>query len=79
MTLDSLQVGEAAVVTGINGDAADAVARRLSDLGFLSGTPIVVRRRAPLGDPTVFDLRGYQMCLRRAEAQRVMVERVASQ
>jgi ferrous iron transport protein A len=51
----------------------DPVGQRLSHLGFLPGTAVTVVRRAPLGDPTVFELRGNQMCLRVAEANRIMV------
>lgn len=54
-------------------DAEDARGRRLLDLGFLPGTHLRVLRRAPLGDPVVYELRGYQVCLRREDAQRVRV------
>jgi ferrous iron transport protein A len=49
------------------------VSRRLLDLGFVPGTRVRVLRRAPLGDPTVYELRGTQLCLRRSEAVRVLV------
>lgn len=51
----------------------DAVAARLSHLGFLPGTPVRVVRRAPLGDPTIYELRGNQMCLRKAESSRITI------
>jgi ferrous iron transport protein A len=41
-----------------------AIPRRLQDLGFVPGTPLVVRRRAPFGDPVEIELRGYRLCLR---------------
>ena len=47
--------------------------RRLLDLGFVPGTKIQVLRSAPLGDPTVYSLRGTELCLRRAEAERISV------
>jgi ferrous iron transport protein A len=50
--------------------------RRLADLGFVRGTTVRVSKRAPLGDPTVYDLRGYRLCLRRTEADRVRVRLV---
>ncbi len=53
--------------------AAAPIARRLADLGFLPGTPVRVVRRAPLGDPCVFALRGSQICLRRSEAREIRV------
>ena len=51
--------------------------RRLLDLGFLPGTRVRALRRAPLGDPTLYELRGTQLCLRRSEARRVHVRPVA--
>ena len=53
-----------------------AVSQRLVDLGFLPGTPVVLVRRAPLGDPSVYELRGTRLCLRRSEAARVRVRAV---
>jgi ferrous iron transport protein A len=75
-TLDCLPIGSATRVLTIEGGTTDPVGSRLTDLGFIAGTPIKVVRRAPLGDPTVLELRGYQMCLRRAEMQRIVVERL---
>jgi ferrous iron transport protein A len=54
-------------------DTSVAAGRRLLDLGFLPETPLRVLRRAPLGDPVVYELRGYRICLRRADAARVRV------
>ncbi|TDI20188.1 MAG: ferrous iron transport protein A, partial [Acidobacteria bacterium] len=45
------------------------------DLGFVPGTLVEVRRRAPLGDPVEFELRGTHLCLRRGEAARIRVRR----
>ena len=71
--LASMPVGERGVIVDVR--AGDAVGDRLLDLGLLPGTPVLVLRRAPLGDPCVYELRGYQLCLRRAEAERVRVRR----
>jgi ferrous iron transport protein A len=73
-TLDRLGRGEAARVVEVTGD--DAVARRLDDLGLRRGIEIRMIRRAPLGDPTVYELCGYQLCLRGREAGRVRVVRL---
>jgi ferrous iron transport protein A len=54
-------------------DAAPALIRRLEALGFLPETLVACRRRAPLGDPRVYELRGTQLCLRRSEAARIRV------
>ena len=59
-------------------DPGSPVSRRLLDLGFVPGTRVRVLRRAPLGDPTVYELRGTQLCLRRSEAARVWVRPLAA-
>jgi len=53
-----------------NGSTAD----RLKELGFCPGTKVRFERRAPLGDPLVFHLRGTRLCLRRTEAARIQIE-----
>jgi Fe2+ transport system protein FeoA len=73
-TLDRLPVGSSASVVGL--DAAADLAERLEDLGFVPGTRVTVRRRAPLGDPRVYELRGSQLCLRALEAHAVRVSEV---
>ncbi|MFQ5698294.1 MAG: ferrous iron transport protein A [Myxococcota bacterium] len=56
---------------------AQPTPRRLRDLGFVPGTPIRVVRRAPLGDPLELELRGYRLCVRRADAERVCTRPLA--
>jgi Fe2+ transport system protein FeoA len=74
-TLDRIARGRRVRVIGLLGD--DPIARRLDDLGLRPGAEVEVLRRAPLGDPTVFELHGYQLCLRRSESCRVEVEPIA--
>ena len=71
MTLDRLAIGQDGVIVSIDG--RDPVARRLADLGLVPKTLIRAVRRAPLGDPTVDELRGYRLGLRRGEAARVEI------
>ncbi len=74
-TLDRIPRGGRVRVLGVVGNQdTDPIARRLDDLGIRQGVAIEVIRRAPLGDPTVFELHGYQLCLRRSESVRVEVE-----
>jgi ferrous iron transport protein A len=73
--LDQLRPGDAARVESV--DAPDALAVRLADLGFCPGTPIRVVRRAPLGDPVLYELRGYRIALRRSEARHIRVRPAA--
>lgn len=74
-TLDQIPKGRFVHVIGVVGD--DPITRRLNDLGIRKGVQIEVIRRAPLGDPTVFELCGYQLCLRRTESARVRVSPLA--
>ena len=69
--LSTLAAGRHATVLSV--DASTPQSRRLLDLGFIPGTSVRVVRRAPLGDPIAFYLRGGQICLRRTEAERVRV------
>jgi ferrous iron transport protein A len=69
--LCDLSPGATAVIDTL--DAAAAIAGRLRDLGFVPGTPVTMVRRAPLGDPIVYELRGYRICLRRSEARNIRV------
>lgn len=71
LSLAELPLGTSAVVERVT--AGGPRGQRLRDLGFLPGTPILALRRAPLGDPRVYELRGMQLCLRVAEAAQVEV------
>ncbi len=69
--LASLEPGWCAVVLSV--DNSTPQSQRLLDLGFVPETEVRVVRRAPLGDPIEFRLRGGQICLRHAEAERIRV------
>ncbi len=71
-TLDQIPNGSSVRVHSVVGE--DPIARRLGELGIRAGVEIEVLKRAPLGDPTLFELCGYQLCLRRSEAARVRVQ-----
>ena len=73
--LAELRPGERATVHAVDTDTP--LGRRLIDLGFRPGTEVRVVRRAPLGDPVSYALRGSQVCLRRAEAAQIAVFRAA--
>jgi ferrous iron transport protein A len=72
--LSELPVGAAAAITGIADAAPDHVAMRLRHLGFRAGNTVVTIRTAPLGDPTVYRILGYDMCLRMHEAHHIHVD-----
>lgn len=70
--LADLPEGKSGTICGV--DTKSATAQRLLDLGFVPGTPVKAIKRAPMGDPTTFEIRGYQLGLRRSEAEAVEVE-----
>ena len=70
-TLGVLPRGAQARVVSVGG--ADAVARRLMEMGVVPGAPVRVVKCAPLGDPIQVRVRGYDLALRRAEAQMISV------
>jgi ferrous iron transport protein A len=74
ISLATLGPGSVAVILDV--DRASPEGRRLLDLGFVPDTEIRVMKRAPLGDPMVYFLRGTHLCLRRTEADRVRVRPV---
>jgi len=71
MTLDQLDIGQKAVVTGIDGDGP--LIQRLMALGLLEGEQVVVIRRAIGGDPLEIETMGYSLSLRQTEAAQVRV------
>lgn len=70
--LASLAVGACAVIVDVDG--ASSMRDRLFDLGCVPGTRVRVVRRAPLGDPMLYELRSYRLSLRRSEAQHILVQ-----
>ena len=65
-------IGETVKVTKINGEGP--LRRHLMDMGITKGCTIFVRKVAPLGDPVEITLRGYELSLRKSEAEKVEVE-----
>lgn len=70
--LADLPEGQVATIRDIEIDSPTA--QRLLDLGFIPGTKIRAIKKAPMGDPTTFEIRGYQMGLRRSESELIDVE-----
>lgn len=70
-TLRNVPVGESATVARLTGDGA--VKRRIMDMGLTKGTEIYVRKVAPLGDPIEITVRGFELSLRKDEADHVLV------
>ena len=71
-TLKDAKVGETVKVTKLTGE--DPVKRRIMDMGITKGVEIYVRKVAPLGDPVEVTVRGYELSLRKADAEMIQVE-----
>ena len=71
-TLKEVKVGETVKVVKIAG--AGAIKRRIMDMGITKGVEIYVRKVAPLGDPVEVTVRGYELSLRRNDAEIINVE-----
>lgn len=69
--LSELALGESGEVKSVSGEGR--LRRRLFDMGITPGAMVVMRKVAPLGDPVEITLRGYELTLRKAEAQSVTV------
>ncbi len=72
MTLKDVKKGQTVTVLKLNGEGA--VKRRIMDMGITKGTEIYVRKVAPLGDPVEVTVRGYELSVRKADAQNVEVQ-----
>lgn len=73
-TLRDAKVGETLKVVRINGEGA--VKRRIMDMGITRGVQVHIRKVAPLGDPVELTVRGYELSIRKADADMIEVERV---
>ncbi len=71
-TLKDAKVGETVKATKLTGEVP--VKRRIMDMGITKGVEIYVRKVAPLGDPVEVTVRGYELSLRKADAEMIQVE-----
>lgn len=74
MTLKEVKMGTTVKVTKLSGEGA--VKRRVMDMGITKGVEIFVRKVAPLGDPVEITVRGYELSVRKADAELIDVEDV---
>ena len=72
MTLKDAKIGQTVKVKKINGEGA--IKRRIMDMGITKGVEIYIRKVAPLGDPVEVTVRGYELSLRKNDAEMVEVE-----
>ena len=71
-TLKEAPIGTVVKVVKIHGEGA--IKRRIMDMGITRGTEITVRKAAPLGDPIEIKVRGYELSLRKADAEMIEIE-----
>ena len=71
-TLREVPIGSTVKVVKIHGEGA--VRRRIMDMGLTKGVDVTVRKVAPLGDPIQLNVRGYELSIRKADAEMVVVE-----
>ena len=71
-TLKQAKVGETVKVVKLTGQGA--VKRRIMDMGITKGVDVFIRKVAPLGDPVEVTVRGYELSLRKADAEMIEVE-----
>lgn len=71
-TLNNVKIGDTVKVVKLHGEGA--VKRRIMDMGITKGVEVYVRKVAPLGDPVEVTVRGYELSLRKADAQMIEVQ-----
>ena len=71
-TLKQVKVGATVKVVKLHGEGA--IKRRIMDMGITRGTEVFVRKVAPLGDPMELKVRGYELSIRRSDAEMIEVE-----
>ena len=71
-TLRDVKIGDTATVVRLQGEGA--IRRRIMDMGITKGVAIYVRKVAPLGDPVEITVRGYELSVRKADAEMIEVE-----
>ena len=71
-TLRDAKIGSTVKVVKVNGEGA--IRRRIMDMGLTKGVEVYVRKLAPLGDPIEISLRGYELSLRKTDAEMIEIE-----
>ena len=71
-TLKDVKIGERAVIERLHGEGA--IKRRIMDMGLTRGTEVYVRKVAPLGDPMELTVRGYELSVRKGDAEKIEVQ-----
>ena len=73
MTLNDLKIGQSGIITAVGGEGA--LRLWLLDMGLIPKTRVRVQKVAPMGDPSQIQLRGYELTIRREDAQRIEIRK----
>lgn len=73
MSICSLNPGEKGVISSIRGDSK--LVKRLFALGCIEGTEVLLKRKAPLGDPIIINFRGFDLAIRKNDAKHILLEK----
>ncbi|SFU56835.1 ferrous iron transport protein A [Clostridium sp. DSM 8431] len=71
MSLNDLRIGESAIIKSVAGD--QKLTKRLFALGCIEGTPVKLKRVAPLGDPIIINVRGFDLAIRKKDADNIFL------
>lgn len=71
-TLNDAAIGEVVTIQKIDG--VGAIRRRIMDMGMVKGVEVFVRKVAPLGDPIEVNVRGYELSIRKSDAEQIIIE-----
>ncbi len=74
LTLKEIKIGDSCKVVKLHGEGA--IKRRIMDMGLTKGTVVKIVKVAPLGDPIEMNVRGYELSLRKADAELIEVEKI---
>lgn len=72
MSIYDLKIGQAGIIDTIHGN--EALAKRLLALGCIEGTEVTLKRVAPLGDPLIVNLRGFDLAIRKKDAKNIILK-----
>ncbi|MDE7018524.1 MAG: ferrous iron transport protein A [Lachnospiraceae bacterium] len=72
MTLDQIAIGQEAIITQVGGEGE--LRCRFLDMGLIPKTKVCIRKVAPMGDPIEIQLRGYELTIRKEDAQKIEVK-----
>lgn len=73
MSICSLSPGEKGIISSVKGDSK--LAKRLFALGCIEGTEVLLKRKAPLGDPLIINFRGFDLAIRQKDAKYILLEK----